>query len=411
MNNIYDPNDSFSFDKLKISKPVSILGGNYFIKFSLDNNPLYIQPPKCKTKQGFLKAGKRFYTDLVFTNENDEFIRWMENLENVCHKHLFNNRDKWFESDMELHDIENYFTAPLKIYKTGKFYLARVNILTNLGVPNLTIYNENNNEVQLEDINDKTDVITIIELKGIKCTTTSFQIEMEMKQMLTIKPVELFKKCVIKMPIQNATLPNPDTDTDTDTYISPEHDNKINTDTYISPDPDNEPNTDTNILPESVNEIIEESTNDNATLVENEEIFVNTDDHVNNTDDHVNNTDDHANNTDDHANNTDDHANNEVDPNIIAEVTTLPNLSYQNTELEEVEIHLDELPEQANINIRNSNEVYYEMYREACRKAKIARDLALSSYLEAKRIKNTYMLEDITDSDDSDLEQETESIE
>ena len=41
------------------------------------------------------------------------------------------------------------------------------------------------------------------------------------------------------------------------------------------------------------------------------------------------------------------------------------------------------------------------MYKEACRKAKIARDLALSSYLEAKRIKNTYMLDDISLSDDS----------
>jgi hypothetical protein len=46
------------------------------------------------------------------------------------------------------------------------------------------------------------------------------------------------------------------------------------------------------------------------------------------------------------------------------------------------------------------------MYREARRKAKIARNLALSSYLEAKRIKNTYMLDNIKDSDDSDLEME-----
>ena len=39
------------------------------------------------------------------------------------------------------------------------------------------------------------------------------------------------------------------------------------------------------------------------------------------------------------------------------------------------------------------------------KEGKIARDLALSSYLEAKRIKNTYMLEDLTDSDESDLEE------
>jgi hypothetical protein len=51
------------------------------------------------------------------------------------------------------------------------------------------------------------------------------------------------------------------------------------------------------------------------------------------------------------------------------------------------------------------------MYREARRKAKIARDLALSAYLEAKRIKNTYMLNDIEDSDESDLEMEEENNE
>ncbi len=52
------------------------------------------------------------------------------------------------------------------------------------------------------------------------------------------------------------------------------------------------------------------------------------------------------------------------------------------------------------------------MYREARRKAKYARDLALASYLEAKNIKNKYMLDDIDDSDESeesDLENDDEN--
>jgi len=77
-------------------------------------------------------------------------------------------------------------------------------------------------------------------------------------------------------------------------------------------------------------------------------------------------------------------------------------------EMEEVEFSLEQLPESESIQIKKRNDVYYEMYKEARRKAKIAKDLALSSYLEAKRIKNTYMLDDIKDSDDSDLESEFE---
>ena len=42
--------------------------------------------------------------------------------------------------------------------------------------------------------------------------------------------------------------------------------------------------------------------------------------------------------------------------------------------------------------------MYYKMYEEARQKAKVARDLALSAYLEANRIKNKYMLDDVLDS-------------
>jgi len=82
-------------------------------------------------------------------------------------------------------------------------------------------------------------------------------------------------------------------------------------------------------------------------------------------------------------------------------------------EMQEIVFDLDELPENDQITLKNRNDVYYEMYREARRKAKYARDLALASYLEAKNIKNKYMLDDIDDSDDesgeSDLENDDEN--
>ena len=139
---IFNTNDLFEFEKLVLTKPTSIPGGNYFIRCLINSQPLYIQPPKCKSKQGIVKAGKRLYSDLMFTNENEDFIRWMENLENYCQQYIFKNREKWFEGEMELHDIENYFTSPLKIFKSGKYYIARTNITTVLGKPTLKIYDE-----------------------------------------------------------------------------------------------------------------------------------------------------------------------------------------------------------------------------------------------------------------------------
>ena len=77
--------------------------------------------------------------------------------------------------------------------------------------------------------------------------------------------------------------------------------------------------------------------------------------------------------------------------------------------MEEVELTLEELSTDDKLTLKEPNEVYYQMYRDARQKAKMAKELALSSYLEAKNIKNTYMLNDI-DSDTSDLEIDDESI-
>ena len=69
----------------------------------------------------------------------------------------------------------------------------------------------------------------------------------------------------------------------------------------------------------------------------------------------------------------------------------------------EIDFDLDKLPSEE-VQLKPRNDIYYEMYKEARKKAKMARDLALSSYLEAKKIKNTYMLEKIDDSDNSEIE-------
>ena len=165
---IFEPNDSFVFENIILAPPTAVGGGNYFIRCLVNESPLYIQPPKCKTKQNILKSGKKMYCDLMFTNENEGFIRWMENLENYIYKAIYANREKWFETDLELDDIENSFTPPLKLYKSGKFYIARTNVPMLLGKCVLKIYNEKREEVDIEKIGENTNVITILEIQGIK---------------------------------------------------------------------------------------------------------------------------------------------------------------------------------------------------------------------------------------------------
>jgi len=361
MESIYETDENFNFEKLVLLKPTQVAGGNYFIKFRINNNPLYVQPPKCKTKDSIVKAGKKIYCDLMFTNENEKFIQWMENLENYCQKCIYDNREQWFETELDNHDIENSFVSPFKLYKSGKYYLVRTTIPNVLGKSSLKIYDEYENEVEFENLKENNDIMTIIEIQGIKCSARSFQIEIEVKQMLLLKPSNIFEKCVIKH----------------------SNDNKIN----IS----NNPNIVSNIndFEKNINSSETYNSIDVNNLGENENIEMKT----------LDENEDIENNESEHEEVIENNENNDLEEKII----------HEEKDIYEVDFNLDEIAETETVQLKNRNDVYYKMYKDAIKKAKEARDLALSSFLEAKRIKNTYMLDDVDS--DSDLEEDNLNFE
>jgi hypothetical protein len=389
MEQIYDTNEKlreFNFDKLVLSKPTLISGGNYFIRFKKDNIPLYIQPPTCNTRNGFVKNGRKYYTDMLFTNEDEYIIQWFEKLEEYCIQYIYDHRDTWFDGNMEKADIENYFTSPLKVYKSGKFYLIRTNIPTALDKPSIKIYDEDENQVDFKTITENTKLMNIVEIQGIKCSARSFQIELEMKQSLTLRPEEfkLFDKCVIQPKTQISSIKQFATVNNLDTTENV----TISTDDTIT----NE------IVSDLINDIsseIEQSEIEQSEIeqseIEQSDILPELDNDTNNLGKSV-----------------------DLDSiDVNTESVETENSNHNNTEtdnsMEEVVFNLEELPTDDKLTLKNPNEVYYQMYRDARQKARVAKELALSSYLEAKNIKNTYMLNDI-DSDTSDLEIDDESI-
>ena len=69
------------------------------------------------------------------------------------------------------------------------------------------------------------------------------------------------------------------------------------------------------------------------------------------------------------------------------------------------------LSDTAEMRLRKPNEVYREMYKTAIAKAKRLRQVALEAYLDAKKIKARFMLDELGDPDDSASEYEEEEVE
>ena len=188
MENIIDPNENFDFSKLTLAQPVGIQGGAYFTKILNNSKPLYIQTTKSLTRQGFVKSGKKYYCDLMFDNNSEGLINWFENLEETCQKLIYSKSESWFQNALEITDVENAFNSVLRVYKSGKYYLVRTNVknsqLTN--EPAVKIYNENEVSLTINDVSSETNIISILEIQGIKFTTRNFQIEIELKKIMVL---------------------------------------------------------------------------------------------------------------------------------------------------------------------------------------------------------------------------------
>jgi hypothetical protein len=301
--------------------------------------------------------------------------------------------------DLDEDDIESYFTPTVKIFKSGKQYIMRVNVSQRIGSSPLKIYDENELDVEMESIHENTPIITILEIQGVRCSSKNFQIDVELKQMMVLKPVNLFEKCIIKS--KEKDLVKKDLDKDTD-------DNKASvSETHLATDKSETPltkdliKTETEIENPLTKDLIKTETEIENPLTKD---LIKTETEVENplTKDYLIKTETEIENP-----LTKDLIKTE---NPLAETSETEDLkndflenSFENDILE-INLNIDEMENFESIHLKEKTEVYYQMYKEARQKAKLAKSLALSSYLEARRIKNLYMLDDIDDSDESDLE-------
>lgn len=420
--NILLPNKDFNFDKLSLVNPQGLQGGSYFSKCFYDNKPIFLQIPKCVSKNGIVKTGKKIYIDLQFNNYNTNFTQWIEEFEKHIKKLILEKSDKWFDNDMEEEDIDYFFNTCIRTYKTN-YSLLRTYIQKPRNIKDITIqiFNENEELCSLEDIKSTTNIISILEVKGIKFTNSSFHIDTCLRQVMILQEKKIFNKCMIKLQTNKIKLDktNKDNDIDIDTTT-----NIDDNESEVSNDIDEASNgVEETVLPcdnTQNNEItvIEEgvSTLDNIDNIENDNNYTSTNINTIITDEPNNNLEETINNLDttteiqlnndvpliDEPNLTEITDSIEIDDETITDnnekVIIKPSQITNPNTLEEIDITLDNLDEAITLN--KPNDIYYTIYKEAKDKARLAKQEAIKAYLKAKHIKSTYLLDEIESSDD-----------
>ena len=361
MSNIVSEFNNFNFNNLSLAQPHAIQGGTYFTRLLNDGNQLYIQTPKCSTKQGITKTDHKIYTDLLFSQTDNHFIEWLEGLEQTLQKKIYDKRNEWFHNELDIEDIENAFTPLTRTYKSGKHYLVRGNLgkVNALDTQELKIFNDQKEPITLDDINLNDLIISIIEISGIRFSSRSFHIDLNIKHLMVVQNKSPFTSCLIKCNSKN--------DMNDMNDMNDVNDVNVVNDVNAVNDADIQDKSYDIYQPSKSNvasELNIDNTKTNSSLQDNKNTLKCL-------------------------------GNNEIYNSEILNKNVCIT-----TPLEEIEIDFENVDDE--IKLKDANEVYMQLYLQAKHKAMHAKKTAIEAFLEAKKIKNLYLLDEIDDNCDEE---------
>ena len=408
MSNVINSIDNFDFGCLALGNTQSMQGGGYFTRLLFNDGPFILQTPKCYTKKGMCKTGKKIYCDLKYSileKKESSFIDWMEKIEEKTQDLIFANRKDWFLDEPTREDIEYMWNSCIRSYKSD-FRLVRTFVQKPKQLhkaPTITIYDENEDIKSIDDITGDSRMITIIEILGIKWTSQSAQLDVCFRQAMLLEDKPLFTQCLITNNFNNPIsiknnegteqelaipeLPTLEDDSSkvrekilqTDDNDKKSVDIQQSTNLFLDIKEKSDIEKDSNAIQDLSNKI---QNKENSDLEKTKDIDnISTSNNLEKTDTDIS------------------------DNEIIIDLEPLE----KKQELHEIDIKFDEVND--SISLKNPNEVYIEIYKEAKNRAKQAKKLAIEAYLEAKRIKSVYLLDQFDSESESDSQFEDDELE
>ena len=378
MENIISIDNNFIFDDINLENPTPLHGGNFFtnIYYSEKELPLYLQLPKCTSKNGIVKSNsnnKNMYIDLLFNYTNIEVSSWFEKLQNTCMELIYKKRDMWFSSDLDYEDIENIFISNLKSYRSAKYICLRANIpVTKLIKKNYCmIYDENERILDIDHIDSTKEIIPLIHIEGIKFSSKNIQIIINLPQIMVINIKNIIKnEFMIKNLKYNSQEPeNLKPENQKPENLKPENPEPENPEPE-NPEPEN-PESE-NLKPENPEPENLKPENPEPENLEPENL---------------------------EPENLKPENPEPENPEPENPEPENPRPEKTNKDLEEItdlELIIDKEDELLDeINLKHPNEIYYDLYKDALEKAQEMKNASLQAFLDAENIKQKYKLNDL----------------
>ena len=384
-------NSDFNFENMSLANPQPVQGGSFFTKLSIKEKPFYVQLPKCNTKQGVITTKRGKYCDLLYSKLDEEIlINWILSLENKCQDLIFEKSNLWFHQEIQKDDIETMLSPVFRLYKSGQKLLIRtsIDVSKETNLAKCVAYDENEVKIDLELINNENTLIPLVLIEGIRFSSKSFELDIKLTQLMILEDKPVYTDMCL---IQKSNVSN-----NISTEIKEKCEESIEDKTDIV-----ESNTNTEqLLSENKEEYTELAVNnEEVKKEENTELAVNNEE--------VKKEENIELAVDNEEVKTVQENNKEKEEQKELEENEDPLDNNMMDGIEEIQIKItDDEP----IILKRPNEVYYEIYKAARKKAKHMRRIAVEAYLEAKNIKTKYALDEMDESEDDELEDDDSEL-
>jgi hypothetical protein len=382
------------------------------LNFDSSDAVFTLQLPQCTTKLGIIEQSSKTYVDLLFDSSSrdvKELVDLLVAMEEEAAKQLHSRSGEWFEGDsgkMTVQSFEDMFTPVVRYVNRQRSVCVRVHIPTsNRGIKQAStgydcdVYDKLGKSRLLSDIRTDTQILPLIEVKEIRMTSTSINLHLNLIECMIVKDSDSINKDIEqRVPTRRLHLSS-DTTNDDAQVMSPTIGNEeVETGSFVDnghEEKEIEKNECDDYCNDKGKEKEEELSSGEVTVVNGE--LLDGQKAV----DEVN---------DDAGISLNEGENNEAE--VKENVTLLEDVGIDKMENEKdflEEIGTLTVDETEPIKLKKPDEVYKDIYKAAISKAKKLRQVALEAYLDAKKIKAKFMLEDIYDSDDDGDENEDDA--
>lgn len=334
-------NDCVEMPNVEFNNPNGFTKGFYLSKCKEE---LLFQLPILQSKCGVVKNPTCDYLDLI-VNDNFLIKKLISHLEKNTKEEIKKRQNIWFSNSLLDDDINYYFLDSIK------------HNLLRIDVPeNLYVFNKDQERLDVSDIKQK-EIICILEFVGLKFSTTSFKLHFSLKQVMVFE--SKYEKCIVNTESRTSEPESRTSETVEQTSEKVEQ---------------------TSEPVEQTSEPVEQ-TSEHVESLESDDIVV-LDKNLE-TSEKENTLEDESDEEEDETDESDE----ELSDDALSEVD-IEDLVKDDNEV---------------IELKNPNDIFKKTYYETYERAKAAKQYAIKTFLEAKKIKQLHLLSDLESSDEEDL--------